>query len=65
MTMDALRKGNQGPQITGPQELLVQRGYAARVDGTFDTRTWQAAKVQGFSYALRRMDKLFGQGHAP
>jgi hypothetical protein len=45
MTMDVFRKGDQGPQITELQQLLVQRGYAAQVNGTFDTRTWQAVRA--------------------
>jgi hypothetical protein len=45
MTMDVLRKGDHGPQITELQQLLVQRGYAADINTTFDTATWQALRA--------------------
>ena len=45
MTMDTLRKGDQGPQVGQLQQLLVQRGYAADINGTFDTKTWQAVRA--------------------
>lgn len=43
--MATLRKGDQGSQVRQLQKLLVQRGYAADVNGTFDTRTWQATRA--------------------
>ncbi|HEX7732526.1 MAG TPA: peptidoglycan-binding domain-containing protein, partial [Rhodanobacter sp.] len=43
--MDTLRKGDQGPQVTQLQQLLVQRGYAAPASGSFDTRTRQAVRA--------------------
>ena len=43
--MDTLRKGDQGPQVTQLQQLLVQRGYAADIHGIFDTRTWEALRA--------------------
>lgn len=43
--MDVLRKGDDGAAVNQLQTLLVQRGYAADVNGTFDTRTWQALRA--------------------
>jgi peptidoglycan hydrolase-like protein with peptidoglycan-binding domain len=43
--MDTLRKGDQGSQVRQLQKLLVQRGCAADVNGTFDTKTWQATRA--------------------
>lgn len=43
--MDILRKNDQGPQVRQLQQLLVQRGYAADITGTFDTKTWQATRA--------------------
>ncbi len=43
--MDTLHKGDQGSQVSQLQKLLVQRGYAADLNGTFDTRTWQAVRA--------------------
>jgi len=43
--MNTLRKGEQGSQVRQLQQLLVQRGYAADVNATFDTRTWQALRA--------------------
>lgn len=43
--MDTLRKDDRGAQVRQLQKLLVQRGYAADVNGVFDTKTWQAARA--------------------
>jgi hypothetical protein len=43
--MDTLRKGDQGAQVSQLQRLLAQRGYPAGMDGSFDTRTWQALRA--------------------
>ncbi len=43
--MNILRKGDQGPQVQQLQQLLVQRGYAANINASFDTRTWQALRA--------------------
>jgi hypothetical protein len=45
MTMDTVRKGDQGQQVNQLQQLLVQRGYQANVNGVFDTKTWQAVRA--------------------
>lgn len=45
MSMDTLRKNDQGPQVTQLQKLLTQRGYAVDASGTFDTKTWQAVRA--------------------
>jgi hypothetical protein len=45
MTMDTLRKNDQGPQVRQLQKLLAQRGYAIDANGTFDTKTWQAVRA--------------------
>lgn len=43
--MDVLRKGDDGAAVSQLQTVLVQRGYGADVNGTFDTRTWQALRA--------------------
>jgi peptidoglycan hydrolase-like protein with peptidoglycan-binding domain len=43
--MNTLHKGDQGPDVSSLQQLLTQRGYAAAVNGTFDTKTWQAVRA--------------------
>ncbi len=43
--MATVRKGDNGTQVSELQRLLVQRGYAAAVNGVFDTRTWQALRA--------------------
>jgi hypothetical protein len=45
MTMDTLHKGDQGPQVQQLQQLLAQRGYPVAINGSFDTRTWQATRA--------------------
>lgn len=43
--MDTLHKGDQGARVRQLQQLLAQRGYAVDVNGTFDTKTWQALRA--------------------
>ncbi len=43
--MDTLRKGDQGAPVRLLQQLLQQRGYAADLNGSFDTKTWQALRA--------------------
>jgi hypothetical protein len=43
--MDTWRKGDRGAQVRQLQTLLAQRGYAADINGTFDTKTWQATRA--------------------
>ena len=43
--MDTLRKGDQGAPVSQLQQLLQQRGYAADLNGSFDTKTWQALRA--------------------
>jgi hypothetical protein len=43
--MDALRKGDQGTQVSQLQQWLVQRGYWADINGAFDLKTWQALRA--------------------
>ena len=40
-----LHKGDEGSAVSQLQQLLSQRGYAAGVDGTFDSTTWQALRA--------------------
>ena len=41
----SLRKGDQGPDVTQLQQLLVQRGYPVAVNGDFDSGTYQAVRA--------------------
>lgn len=43
--MTMLKKNDQGQSITDLQKLLTQRGYAADINGVFDTRTYQAVRA--------------------
>lgn len=43
--MDTLRKGDHGTPVSQLQQLLQQRGYAADLNGSFDTKTWQALRA--------------------
>ena len=41
----SLKKGSQGPDVTEPQKLLLQRGYPVTVDGVFGTQTYRAVRA--------------------
>jgi hypothetical protein len=51
--MNILRKGDQGASVRQLQQLLVERGYAADINATFDTRTWQALRA----YQVQNLDQ--------
>jgi len=43
--MNALRKGDHGPQVSLLQQQLAQRGYAVADSGSFDAATWRAVRA--------------------
>jgi hypothetical protein len=40
-----LKKGDQGPEVTALQKLLVARGFPLNVDGNFGPKTYQAVRA--------------------